>query len=53
MKWIEAIFNETLRINGPASSFFLRIASEDIEIGGLKIPKNSSISLFSLMNHYK
>lgn len=53
MKWIDAVFSESLRINGPVASLIPRVAVESFTAGGLDIPKGSSVSIFVLTNHYK
>lgn len=35
MKWMEAVFNETLRIGGPAGGMLPRIAVDKVSAGGL------------------
>lgn len=53
MKWSEACFNETLRMGGPSVALFPRIASVDLNLGGLPIPKGTSVSMVALTNHFK
>ncbi len=35
MKWIEAIFNESLRVGGPAASLLPRVVAENVTAGGI------------------
>lgn len=50
---MEAVFNETLRIGGPAGGMLPRIAVDKVSAGGLEIPKGSSVDIFPIINDYK
>ncbi len=54
LKSCEAVFNETLRINGPVSIIVTRQTMEDVTIGkGIKIRKGTLITLAPLLCHYR
>ncbi len=53
MKWHDAVFTEILRVNGPTYSLLPRISSEVITIGGLQIPKGTTVTVLPLLNSYK
>ncbi len=47
-KWIQALTNEALRLFPPAYDL-TRIASEDVQIGELSIPKGTTVVLFIIL----
>jgi cytochrome P450 len=53
MKWIEAVFNEALRLGGPVSLMIPRKCIEDMEIGRLNISKGTAVSLVPITHHHK
>ncbi len=53
MKWIEAIFTETLRINGPSAQMIPRFAYDKMNAGGLEIPKDTAIIFYPILSQYK
>ena len=44
LSWLDAVINETLRLEAP-TQIIERTATEDIEIAGIRILKNSAVSL--------
>lgn len=52
MKWVDAVFNEALRMGGPAAGIIPRVAADEIKAGGLEIPKNTSVCVFPLTNDF-
>lgn len=53
MKWTEAVINETLRLGGPAASLLPRITVQNLNAGGIQIPKQTSLSIYPIINMYK
>jgi cytochrome P450 len=53
LKFGDAIFNECLRINGPASMLFSRVCVENVNIGNLDLPKSTTVSVSPLLVSYK
>eukprot|EP01016_Furgasonia_blochmanni_P035995 TRINITY_DN4051_c0_g1_i1.p1 TRINITY_DN4051_c0_g1~~TRINITY_DN4051_c0_g1_i1.p1 ORF type:complete len:526 (-),score=108.26 TRINITY_DN4051_c0_g1_i1:29-1606(-) len=43
MKYLEAVVNETLRLLSPSGNIFTRVATEDHELGDLKIKKGTTV----------
>ncbi|KAF2359251.1 Cytochrome P450 [Trinorchestia longiramus] len=43
MKLLDQIFSESLRLYPPVVTFISREASQDVQVGGFNIPKNTSI----------
>ncbi|KAI8139672.1 cytochrome P450 [Fennellomyces sp. T-0311] len=53
MPYIDMIIKETLRMNAPANDLLARIASEDLELGGVIIPKGTMVSVDFHALHFR
>jgi cytochrome P450 len=52
MKYLDAVFSETIRLNGSTLGLFTRKAVEDVHLGNLVVPKGSGVSQVHCANHY-
>lgn len=52
LKFSEAVFNETLRIGGPAALIFTRLTMQQVKIGSLELPGGVTIGISPLLVHY-
>jgi cytochrome P450 len=52
LRYTDMVIKETLRLHPPAIGVFAREAIADVEIGGYRIPKGSTVRMLSYVVHH-